>query len=74
MNTTPKLRELPKERLERVASASRPFRRELGGPNYLIAIALVLIILSIVAVALIGGTLGSNIFAEYARRIMESGK
>jgi ABC-type Na+ efflux pump permease subunit len=71
MNTARKLNETPKERLERVARSSRPFRRELRGPNYLIAAALLLLFLSMVVVGIVGGTLGSNVVAEYARRIME---
>ena len=58
MNSTRKLIEAPKERLERVAKSSHPFRRELGGPNYLIAVALVLLIFSMVAVGVSGGDVG----------------
>ena len=71
MNTTHQLNESPKERLKRLAGLSRPFRREVGGPSHLIVIALLVLILSMVAVGVIGGTLGSQIAGEYVRRIME---
>jgi ABC-type Na+ efflux pump permease subunit len=71
MNTVPKLDESPKERLERVARSGRPFHRELRGPNYLFGAALLLLFLSMVVVAIVGGTLASDVVAEYARRIME---
>jgi hypothetical protein len=71
MQTIRKLNETPKERLLRVERSSRPFRRELGGPTYLIAVTLLLLAILIVAIGIIGGMIGSEILNEYARRIIE---
>jgi hypothetical protein len=71
MDSAHKLNETPKERLERVTRSSHPFRREVGGPRYLIAVALLVLLVLLVAIGIIGGSLGSSVVAEHARRIMQ---
>lgn len=71
MQTTRKLNETPKERLLRVERSSRPFHRELGGPTYLIAVALLLLAILMVVIGIIGGMFGSEILGDYARHIIE---
>jgi hypothetical protein len=71
MNTPHQVKETPKQRLEHIARVSRPFRWELQGPNYLIAIALVLLLGIMIVVGTIGGSAAYDLFAEYARRISE---
>ena len=66
-----KLNETPKERLQRVAALARPFRREMRPLTYLIAAGLLLLIVVMVIVGIVGGWLGSNVFTEHARRILE---
>jgi hypothetical protein len=72
MNRAHKLYETTKERLERVAKSSHPFCREVGGPRYLIAVALLVLIVLLVAIGIIGGSLGSSVVGEHARRVMQS--
>jgi hypothetical protein len=71
MNPAHKLNETPKERLVRVAESSQPLRRELRGRNCLIAAGLLLLLFTLVVVGIVGGMLGSDVVAGYARRISE---
>jgi hypothetical protein len=43
----------------------------LRSPIYLIAAGLLLLIIVMVIVGIVGGWLGSNVFAEHARRIVQ---
>jgi hypothetical protein len=65
------VRETPKQRLEHIAAVSRPFRWDVRAPNYLIAVSLLFLLAILVAIAVVGGTLGSEIVGEYARTIVE---
>lgn len=60
-----------KERLTRLALLSVPFRRETHSPTYLAVAGLMLLIFTLVIVGIVGGWLGSNVFADHARRIFE---
>lgn len=71
MNTPADHGQTPKERLEHVARAARPFHHQVFGPNYLVALALLGLLLALVAVAAVGGSLGSDLVGGYARRILE---
>jgi hypothetical protein len=71
MTIARKQNETAKERLERVAKSSEPFRRELRGPKYLIVAGLLLLILSVVVVGTVGAILGSDVVSQYTTRIME---
>jgi hypothetical protein len=71
MNVVHKLNETPKERLLRVERSSRPFHRELGGPTYLIGVALLFLAILVVVVGIVGGMTSSELMQDYARRIFE---
>jgi hypothetical protein len=61
-----------KERLEYVARASKPFHRELWGPNSLIAVGLLLLLLTLVGVGIVGGILSSDVVKAHAQQIFDS--
>lgn len=65
------VRETPKQRLEHVAKISRPFRWEVRAPNYLIAVSLLILLAILIAIAVVGGILGSEIVGGYARSVFE---
>ena len=71
MNALERMRQTPKERLQYVASQSKPCPHEVAPRNYLTAIGLLLFMLSMIAVGIVGGMVGSEIMGQYARRIME---
>ncbi len=68
MNAT---HQTPKERLQYVASQSKPYPHEVQPRNYLTVIGLLLFILSMIAVGIVGGMVGSEIMGQYTRRMME---
>jgi len=74
MNIPQEHSQTPKERLQHVARASRPFHHELWGPNYLIAVGLLLLILALVGVGIVGGILGSDVVREHAQQIFRSSR
>jgi hypothetical protein len=55
------------DRLVRVGSQSAPFTSEIDGPRYLIAIALIAGILSVLAVVAVGGHAMADFARMYAR-------
>jgi hypothetical protein len=63
--------ETPKQRLQRIASSAHPFRREIAGPYYLTAIGLSMLVLSLLAVGILGGMLGIDVIGAYTHRIIE---
>ena len=71
MNIPAEHGQTPRERLQHVARSSRPFHHEMFGPNYLIAVALLFLLLALVGVAIVGGIAGSDLIGGYARRILE---
>ena len=71
MNIPAEHGQTPKERLQHVAKVSRPFHHELFGPNYLIGIALLMLLLTLVGVGIAAGVLGSDVLGSYARAILE---
>jgi hypothetical protein len=71
MNTARKLIETPKERLERVSESGPPYRRTAQRPLSPLALGLVLMILSILLTALVGGLAGTDIVVEYVRQLQE---
>lgn len=74
MNALQQQSETPKQRLEHIARSNKPFRRELWGPKYLIAVGLLLLLLVLVVVGSLGGMLGSDVIRGYARRIFEASR
>ena len=55
----------PRERLHWITRYSPPYRRELHGPRYLIAPALLAILLLIVVLAIAIGSAAAEMFAIY---------
>ena len=72
MNAIRPVHQTPKERLQYIASQSKPCPHEVAPRNYLTAIGLLLFMLSMIVVGIMGGMLGSEIFGQYIRRVMES--
>lgn len=66
-----KLNESPKQRLERVAAQSAPFRWELRSPTSFTVIGLALLIATLLIVGVVGGYLGSHVVGDYAQRIWQ---
>ena len=71
MNAISKMHQTPKERLEYIASQSKPCPHEVAPRNYLTVIGLLVMVLSMIAVGIVGGAVGSEVLGQYARRIME---
>lgn len=71
MNALHQLHQTPKERLEYVASQSKPCPHEVAPRNYLTVIGLLIFMLSMIAVGIVGGMVGSEIMGQYARRVMD---
>lgn len=71
MNAIHRIDQTPKERLEYVASQSKPCPHEVAPQNYLTAIGLLLLVVSMVAVGIVAAMLGTDLLGEYARRIRE---
>jgi hypothetical protein len=74
MQTSHDHRPTPQERLEHVAKASKPFHHELWGPNYLIAVGLLLLILILVGLGIVSGILSSELMREHAQQIFNSSR
>ena len=59
----------PRDRLQRITRYSSPYAREIGGPRYLIGVALVLGLLALVAIAIAAISGAADIFGAYAQWI-----
>ena len=57
---------MARERLHWIARYSQPYRRELHGPRYLIAPALLAILLLVVILAIAVGSAAAEMFGLYA--------
>lgn len=71
MNALHPVHQTPKERLEYVASQSKPCPHEVAPRNYFTTIGLLLFMLCMIIVGIMAATLGSDVISEYARRIRE---
>lgn len=71
MYATRQPNETPRERLLRMERTSRPFRRELSGPTYLIAVTLLLLAILLIVIGILGGTLGLEVLRDYTQQIFE---
>ena len=71
MNDMRPVHQTPKERLEYVASQSKPCPHEVAPRNYFTMIGLLLFMLAMIVVGIMAATLGSEIFEAYAREIRE---
>jgi hypothetical protein len=71
MNALHPVHQTPKERLEYVASQSKPCPHEVAPRNYFTTIGLLLFMLVMIAVGIMAAMLGSDILGEYARRIQD---
>ena len=71
MNALRPLQQTPKERLQYVASQSKPCPHEVAPPSYLTAIGLLIFMLSMIGVGIVASMVGSEIMSQYARRLLE---
>ncbi len=71
MNSVHKTEETPKERLERIARYSLPRPREVAKRNYLVGVALLILILAMLAVALLGGSGAAEMMRVHAQQIKQ---
>lgn len=69
MKHTHQLRETPTERLKRVASYCLPYVRTVSKRNYLIGIALLLMIVALLTIAFLGGSGAARLIGAQAKLI-----
>ena len=72
MRSAHRITETPKERLQRVASYALPRVRQVSKRNYLIGVALLVMLLALLLVAWVGGSSAAELMRGYAERIMQS--
>jgi hypothetical protein len=65
-----KIHETPKERLERTQRYSLPRKRKVGGPWYLVAAGLLILIFALLAIGLLAGLPAMEIMRAHAEQIL----